>query len=133
MVIVGNAGERGLIRWRKKLVRRTDEQRDVYDLPCVETNTLPSWCKYVPFLPSFDESLYTMKNLCRRRAGVKMTATSESESTSVNVSENSKEKPHKPHFQPFGRVGGPRRRSPSQKTVSFGPEVPHAHVTTINE
>ena len=125
----GNAGERGLIRWRKKLVRRTDQQRDVYDLPCVETSTLPSWCKYVPFLPSFDESLYNLKNLCRRRGGINVTATSDSESTSMNASMNSKERQKHRSQQP-GRSGETRHRSQSPKTVSFGLDVPQVTVNT---
>ena len=121
---IGNAGERGLIRWRKKLTRRSDQRTDVYGLPFLKSETLPKWCSYVPFLPSFDESLYSFSSICKRP--MKVTPWTENEDTSVNTSEE-----RSTSRQLDGDAPPPRRRrSPSQKTVSFGMDTP---TVTISE
>ena len=72
-VPTGTDEERGLTRWRQTLIKHEKSrrgpddpysaQKSVYQIPALSTYLKKfTWTKYIPFLPTFDEDLFKVKN-----------------------------------------------------------------------
>ena len=72
-VPTGTDEERGLTKWRQTLIKRKKSRRgpddpywaqtSVYQIQALSTYLKKfTWTKYIPFLPTFDEDLFKVKN-----------------------------------------------------------------------
>lgn len=74
----GNPAERGILRWRKQLLRQipTDAApKDAYSFESVTIVKQRPWFRYIPFLVAFDQKLMNVPSLTSLIRRIKPKAT----------------------------------------------------------
>ena len=60
--IPGSPEERGITAWNRQFESHSKTDEKTYDLPFImPCLNRVSWARYIPFLPVFDEQLFTFK------------------------------------------------------------------------